>query len=77
MNYIHIMIAGVDDNVNFAGVATNTTNTNAINPSELAEISKDKPFKTLVEFVDNTIKDKKPKENDDNTIKIDIQNMVD
>jgi hypothetical protein len=62
-NFIHVMIAGVKDNINIAGVAENTTNTHNINLSELAEISKDKPSKTLVEFVDNNIQAKKPEEN--------------
>jgi hypothetical protein len=52
-NFVHVMITGVDDNINFAGVATNNTNRNDTNQSELATISKDKPSKTLVEFIDN------------------------
>jgi hypothetical protein len=39
-NFFHIMIAGVDENINFAGVARNTTKNNSINTSKLAEISK-------------------------------------
>jgi hypothetical protein len=31
-SFSHVMIAGVDDNINFAGVVRNTTNNNDINP---------------------------------------------
>jgi hypothetical protein len=55
------MIAGVDDNINFAGVARNTSVNNDINVSKLAEFSKNKPSQTLVEFVDITTKAKKQK----------------
>jgi hypothetical protein len=34
MNFVHVMTAGVDDNIKIAGVATNITNTNDINQSE-------------------------------------------
>jgi hypothetical protein len=47
-SFSHVMIAGVDDNINFAGVARNTTVNNNINQSKMAEISKDKPYQTLV-----------------------------
>jgi hypothetical protein len=66
--FSHIMIAGVDDNINFAGVARNTTNKNDINTRKLVEISKDKPSKTLVEFMENNTQAKNLKENDDNII---------
>jgi hypothetical protein len=60
-SFSHIMIAGVDDNINFAGVARNTTNNNNINTSKLVEISKDKPSKILVEFMENNTQAKNPK----------------
>jgi galactose-1-phosphate uridylyltransferase len=59
MNFVHVMIAGVDDNTKIAGVARNTNNKNDINTSKLMEILKDKPSKTLAEFVDNTTQAKK------------------
>jgi hypothetical protein len=55
------MIAGVDDDINFAGVARNTTYKNDINTSKKVEISECKPSKTLVEFVDNTTQAKNRK----------------
>jgi tRNA(Ile)-lysidine synthase TilS/MesJ len=70
-SFSHVMIAGVDDN--FAEVARNTTKNNDINTSKLVEILEDKPSKTLVEFVDNTIQVKKPKENVNNNIRNDLQ----
>jgi hypothetical protein len=60
-SFSHVMIAGVDDNINFAGVAKNTTYKNDINTGKLAEISKDKPYQTLVEFVDINTKTNKRK----------------
>jgi hypothetical protein len=60
-SFSHVMIAGVDDNINFAGVARNTSVNNDINVSKLAEFSKNKPSQTLVEFVDITTKAKKQK----------------
>jgi hypothetical protein len=60
-SFSHVMIAGVDDNVSFAGVARNTTVNNDINQSKMVEISKDKPYQTLVEFVDIITKTKKRK----------------
>jgi hypothetical protein len=71
------MIVGVDDNINFAGVARKTTYKNNINTSSLKEILEDKPSKTLVAFVDNTTEAKKQRENDNNIIEIDLQNKVD
>jgi hypothetical protein len=68
-SFSHIMIAGVDDNISFAGVARNTTVNNDINQSKIAEISKDKPYQTLVEFVDISTKTKNTENNDDNNIK--------
>jgi hypothetical protein len=64
-------------NINFSGVARNTTDNNDINTSKLAEILEDKPSKTLVDFVDNTTQAKKPKENENTIIEIDLQNKVD
>jgi hypothetical protein len=75
-SFSHVMIAGMDDDINFAGVARSTTYKNNINTSKKAEISEDKPSKTLVEFVDNTTHAKKPKENGNNIIKIDVQKKV-
>jgi hypothetical protein len=66
----------VNQNINFAGVARNTTYKNDINTSIKAEISEDQPSKTLVEFVDNTTQAKKPKENDNNIYEINLQNKV-
>jgi hypothetical protein len=71
------MFAGVDDNINFAGVARNNTYKSDINSSKFAVISKDKPSKTLVEFMENNTQAKKPKENDDNIIEISLQNNID
>jgi hypothetical protein len=68
-SFSHIMIAGVDDNINFAGVARNTAYKNDINIGKLAEISKNKPYQTLVEFVDISTKTKKAEENYINDIK--------
>jgi hypothetical protein len=48
-----------------------------IAPTTTAEISKDKPYQTLAEFVDNTTQAKRTKENDNNIIEIDLQNKVD
>jgi altronate dehydratase len=76
-NLIHIMIAGVDDNVMIAGVARNTTNYNDINASKFVEISKDKPSKTLVESMENNSQAKNLKESDNNIVKIDLQNKID
>jgi hypothetical protein len=76
-NFVHVIIARVDENINFAGVARNTTKNNNINTNKLAEISKDKPSKTLVEFMENNTQAKKPKENGNVIIKIDLQNKVD
>jgi hypothetical protein len=45
--FVNMMIAGVD-NVNFAGVARNTTNYNDIKTCKKTEISKGKPSKTLL-----------------------------
>jgi hypothetical protein len=69
-NFIHVMIAGVDDNIKIAGVddnikitrvARNTTNNNDTNKSKLVEFSKGETSKTLVEFMKNHIQAKKPK----------------
>jgi hypothetical protein len=60
-NFVHVMIAGVDENINLSGVAINTADNNNINTSKLAEISKVKPFKTLMEFMENNTQAKKPK----------------
>jgi hypothetical protein len=57
-SFSHVMIAGVDDNARFAGVVRNTTVNSDINQSKMAEISKDKPYQTLVEFVDISTKTK-------------------
>jgi hypothetical protein len=59
-----------------AGVARNTTYKNDINTSKKAEILEDKLSKTLVESVDNTTQAKKPRENGNNIIEIDLQNKV-
>jgi hypothetical protein len=75
-SFSHVMIAGVDDNINFAGVARNTTINNNINQSKMVEISKDKPYQTLVEFVDFSTKTEKTEEKDDNNIKNGLQNKV-
>jgi hypothetical protein len=57
----NIMISGVDENINFAGMARNTTKHSNINTSKLAEISKHKPSKTLVEFMENNTQAKNQK----------------
>jgi hypothetical protein len=44
------MIAGVNDSINFAGVARNTTNNNDINTGKLVEFWNDEPSKTLLEL---------------------------
>jgi hypothetical protein len=48
-----------------------------IYPSELAAISKNKPSKTLVEFINNNTEVKQNKENNNNIIKINLQNNID
>jgi hypothetical protein len=70
------MIAWMNDDINFAGVVIIITYRNDINTSKKAEILEDKPSKTLAEFGDNTSQAKKPKENGNNIIKIDLQNKV-
>jgi hypothetical protein len=54
-----------------------TPHKNNINTSKLAKISEDKPSITLVDIVDNTTQAKKLKENDNNSIEINLQNKVD
>jgi hypothetical protein len=75
-SFSHVMIAGVDDNVRFAGVARNTTVNNDINQNEMAEISKDELYQTLVEFIDISTKAEKPEENDNDNIENGLQNKV-
>jgi hypothetical protein len=58
-NFVHVMFAGVNSNINFAGVGNKNTNINETNPSELVGIPKDKPSKTLVKLIDNTTQAKK------------------
>jgi hypothetical protein len=70
----NIKIAGEDDNIRIGGVSRTTTNNNDANTSELVEFSKCETSKTLVEFMKNHIQAKKPKENDDNSIKNGLQN---
>jgi hypothetical protein len=49
-SFSHVMIAGVNDSINFAGVARNTTNNNDINTGKLVEFWNDEPSKTLLEL---------------------------
>jgi hypothetical protein len=75
-NFVHSIVAGVNQNINFAGVARNATYKNDINTSKKAEISEDKPSKTLVEFVDNTTQAKKRKKMTTTSSKSTYKNKV-
>jgi hypothetical protein len=74
--FIRSKIAGVNNNINFAGVTRNTTVNNNINQRKMAEISKDKPYQTLVEFMDISTKAEKTEENNNDNIKNGLQNSV-
>jgi hypothetical protein len=44
-------------------------------PDKLAKIMQDKTSKTLVEFIDNIANAEETKENNDNNVEIDLQNV--